>query len=94
MMRTVVMLRDHGCVAPRLDPDAGPCADRWGQPLQHPLDLEMDYIRRGATGLRHVLASDHVALCARHHRGAGTTGGYVWGTAHRELLRGYLDAQD
>jgi hypothetical protein len=29
-MRAEVLARDGGCVAPRLDPDAGPCYDRWG----------------------------------------------------------------
>ena len=90
MVRAAVILRDGGCMAPVLDPLAGPCADRWGSPLGHKLDLEMDYIRRDHIGGRHQLERDHVALCAGHHRGSGATGGYVWATAHRELLRDYL----
>lgn len=96
-VRMVVFLRDGGCVAPRLDPGAGPCADQWGDPLpgdRHLIGLEMDYVRRGATGKRHELARDHVALCAGHHRGTGPQGGAVWATAHRALLRGYLDGSN
>ena len=95
-MRIEVLVRDGGCVAPRIDPDAGPCYDEWGYVLTvraHPSmnDLEADYVRHGATGARHVLAGDHVALCAGHHRGAGPTAGYVWATAHRADLRDYLN---
>ena len=53
-------------------------------------DGEMDYVRRGSRGARHVLACDHVWLCASHHRGTGATAGYVWATAHRDLLAAYL----
>lgn len=91
-MRMVVILRDGGCVALRLDPAAGPCYDQWGDPITHPLlHLEADYVRRGATGGRHEKASDHAALCPGHHRGTGPNGGYVWATAHREEMRAYLD---
>jgi hypothetical protein len=95
-VRIEVALRDIGCVAPRLDPNAGPCRDRWGDPMGGaPLflalvDGEMDYVRHGATGTRHLLPSDHVWLCPGHHRGTGASAGYVWATAHREALRAYL----
>lgn len=90
-VRAVVFSRDGGCVAPRLDPEAGPCYDQWGEPLGSAYDLEMDYVRRGALGTRHVRADDHVALCAGHHRGTGPSRGAVWATSHREELRAYLD---
>ncbi len=93
-MRREVIERDGGCTAPSLDPDSGPCFDRWGDPLDvtRPpyLSLEMDYIRRDAVGARHVLACDHVALCAGHHRGAGPVGGFQWATANRDILVEYL----
>ena len=93
-MRMVVLLRDHRCVAPLVDPDCGPCYDRWGEPLRPGMrlsDLEMDYVRHGATGARHELASDHVMLCPGHHRGTGpNAGGRQWATSHRPQLRRYL----
>jgi hypothetical protein len=79
-------------MALRLDPDAGPCYDAWGQPSDGKLDLEMDYVRLRALGTHHIRVDDHVALCAGHHRGMGPTGGYIWATAHRALLRDYLDS--
>ena len=133
MMRSIVLDRDKGCVAPLIDKDAGPCHDKWGerfpnvhvtyevQPfrqgtpdvrvMEHgvptavvatdpdrgtftlgPADLELDYIRgRDAKGPRHLLAGDHVMLCAGHHRGTGPQRGVIWATAHREALRAYLD---
>lgn len=92
-MRMVVLLRDRGCVAQRVDPQAGPCYDRWGNALlPHAyVGLEMDYVRLGATGKHHELASDHVMLCPGHHQGAGPSAGYQWATSHRPELRAYLD---
>ena len=91
-MRTAVILRDGGCMAPTLDPEAGPCFDGWGDPLRNAWDVEIDYIERGATGDRHVLATDHVSLCAGHHRGTGPQAGRIWAKGHgrREMLRAYL----
>jgi hypothetical protein len=91
-MRAVVLIRDGGCVAPKLDPGSGPCYDAWGDPLVQRFDVETDYIEQGATGKRHELASDHVSLCAGHHRGMGPTKGRVWAkeAGRREQLRIYL----
>lgn len=95
-VRQVVAARDVGCVAPHLDPDCGPCRDRWGWPLATApsylsLDQgEMDYVRLGAAGPRHALPGDHVWLCPGHHRGTGPTAGAIWATSHRPLLRAYL----
>ncbi len=93
LVRAAVIIRDGGCVATRLDPDAGECRDRWGYPLTNRFDVEVDYVRRGATGERHELATDHVALCAGHHRGTGPSAGHVWATSHRATLRHYLDGE-
>jgi hypothetical protein len=92
-MREAVILRDGRCMAPVLDPDAGPCHDQWGYAPRflHLHELEADYVRRGAIGGRHELPADHVALCPGHHRGTGPSGGHVWATSHREEMREYLD---
>ena len=92
-VRAAVVLRDGGCVAPRIDPRAGPCFDWLGRPLTHPLvGIEVDYVNRGSRGGRHELAGDHVTLCPGHHRGTGPgTHGYIWATAHRAELRAYLE---
>ena len=101
MWRTLVMLRDQGCIASRLDPDAGPCYGKWGDPLPADVrsrtgwmdDLEADYIERGAHGPRHLLARDHVALCPGHHQGAGPQQGRIWAkeAGRRDALRAYLE---
>jgi len=93
--RAAVIARDGGCVAPVLDPDAGHCGDRWGQ-YQGPLageQLEVDRIRPAATmgkAPSHEDPTHMVAVCPRHHRGMGDTGGKVWATSHRDLIRDYL----
>jgi hypothetical protein len=97
-----VLHLDRGCVAPVIDPEAGPCYDEWGRPLPSPPVpgyilpgamelLEMDYVRWGAHGKRHELVEDHVILCPGHHRGCGPWGGYQWATANRPAERAYLD---
>ena len=94
--RQAVALRDMGCIAPALDPHAGPCRDRWGARMDNAprflalVDGEMDYVRQDAIGARHQLPEDHVWLCPGHHRGTGPSHGVVWATAHRPELRGYL----
>ena len=96
-VRTEVALRDISCIAPRLDPDCGPCRDRWGNEMSNAPtflaldDGEMDFVRRGATGKRHELASDHCWLCAFHH--VGTAAGRNWATSHRAEMRRYLDTR-
>lgn len=93
-VRISILRRDGGCVAPVLDWDAGPCYDQWGEPMPlfNPEDrgLEVDYVRLGARGPRHVLEQDHVTLCAGHHRGTGPNGGRMWGPGHRQVERDYL----
>lgn len=92
LVRSEVIARDRQCMAPVLDPEAHGCADQWGGRMDpgQVLLLEMDYVRRDAVGSRHELACDHVALCPGHHRGTGPTSGFVWATANRGLLAGYL----
>lgn len=92
-VRDEVMRLDGRCVAPLVDPEAGPCYDQWGEPLvaRGTEGLEADYVRHGAHGPRHALARDHVAVCPGHHRGTGPQGGRQWATAHRADLREYLE---
>lgn len=84
-VRLVVLNRDGGCVALRLDPKALTC--------QGP--MELDHIRGkspfglekthdGGFGKRPPHTPDRlVTLCRRHHQGG-------WATSHRPLLRDYL----
>lgn len=92
-MRMAVFVRDMGCVAPRIDPQAGPCRDRWGYIHRGPPlgGMELDYVRRESFAPHHVSERDHVTLCPGHHRGTGAQGGATWATSHREDLRAYLD---
>ena len=98
-MRMFVLLRDGGCIALVLDPNAGPCYGKWVEIFRHPprLDsLEADYIEVGAHGPSHSLALDHVALCTGHHRGLGPQGGAIWAKqkGRRLALRRYLISLD
>lgn len=79
------------CVAPRLDPDAGVCRNRWGDSViatgRMPVTaLTLDHVKdapmmgkRAPSDVRHL-----VTLCAGHHLLSG------WATGHRPQLRAYL----
>lgn len=60
--RMLVYRRDKGCIAPRLDPNAGPCRTRWGRPVS----LETQYTLIFGSGFQHrkmraeTLTLDHV----------------------------------
>jgi hypothetical protein len=74
-MARAVLDRDGGCVAPRLDPDAGPCH---GVPtIDHVKDQPM-MGKRAPSDMAHL-----VTLCEHHHLDG-------WATSHRPLLRAYL----
>lgn len=79
-MRTTVMMRDRGCVAPVLSPRAsGPC---WGPlTLDHVKDQPM-MGKRAPSDERHL-----VVLCRGHHIDTG------WATSNRPLLRWYLKSK-
>lgn len=82
-----VIDRDKQCIAPLLDPDAGPCRDRWGRVVP-------------ATSLR-AATVDHVPpypgapristrrWMARICWGHGVHG--HWETAHRDAERAHLE---
>ena len=88
-VRRAVLLRDGGeCVAPRLDQSAGPCRNRWGQPISvfHESDLTLDHVKpHPMMGKRGPSSIDSmVCLCWGHHIHSG------WATSHRPELRAYL----
>jgi hypothetical protein len=99
-IREEVLRRDgYKCVAPRLDPEAGPCRDRWDQPITFwrgkdpgPYRLEMNHVkdtgmlmmgRKAPTDVDHL-----VSLCPWHHR--GTKAGSNWEAVHRDQLRAWV----
>jgi hypothetical protein len=93
-VRREVLERDgYECVAPLIDPKAGRCQDQWGRTRDYiPInDLELDHVRvepmMGKTAESEPAFL--VTLCPGHHR-LGKAG-RIWATAHRPLLREYLD---
>jgi hypothetical protein len=75
-LRLLVMLRDQGCVAPRLDPDADPCR---GRPTLDHVKSQPMMGKRAPSDMAHL-----VTLCEHHHLDG-------WATSpHRPLLRAYL----
>lgn len=83
-MRTKILERDGWtCVAPLLGASSE-CADRWGS--RNNDDLTLDHVRQHAMmGKRAPSDERHlVTLCWHHHLNG-------WATAHRELLREYLN---
>lgn len=85
-----VLRRDRGCVAPLVDPLAGPCHNQWGRIMTRTeVGLcERDHIE-GRNRAKVDDAREIVMICPGHHRGAGEQGkgGAVWSTANRPLLR-------
>jgi hypothetical protein len=71
-----VELRDAGCVAPRLDPEAGPCSGR----------LTRQHVKDGPGGPRITDEAHLVMLCEHHHIWSG------WATSKAALAlqRAYL----
>lgn len=71
-----VEVRDAGCVAPRLDPDAGPCSGR----------LTRQHVKDGPGGPRITRRTHLVMLCEHHHIWSG------WATSKAALVlqRAYL----
>lgn len=86
-VREAVIQRDQGCLAPRLDPAAGECRDKWGTLVTGTLrGMEVDRIREHPTmgkAPSHLDATHMVAVCSFHHQGG-------WATSHRPELRAYL----
>lgn len=71
-----VEARDQGCVAPRLDPDAGACSGR----------MTRQHVKDGPGGARVTDEAHLVILCEHHHLWSG------WATskAGLERQRAYL----
>lgn len=97
-VRTAVVQRDHGCIAPRQGlvgkvAASDPCLNKWGEiigydALEH---LELDHVSEHSTkGRKPPDDEAHlVLLCPHHHRGTGPAGS-VWATANRDAEREYL----
>jgi len=66
-----VEVRDRGCVAPRLDPEAGPCQGR----------LTRQHVRQHPGERRVTAVHRLVMLCEHHHLWSG------WATSKRGLER-------
>lgn len=79
-LRGCVFGRDNGCMAPRLDPDCGPCRG----------PLTLDHVKPDLMmGRKAPHDEAHLAvLCSQHHIWA--TAGANWATSHRPTLREYL----
>jgi hypothetical protein len=72
---------DPVCVAPVLDPGAGPCSG--GTTLDHvKSQLRM--------GVRAPSDEAHLVTLCDGHTERGAKAGHQWNTAHRPLLRRYL----
>lgn len=99
-VRREVIRRDkRECMAPILDFNAGPCRDRWGQPISvlREEHITLDHVKdkpkfgeiekRGPKRKnRYRAPSDPahlISLCWGHHLGG-------WATAHRPVIREYL----
>lgn len=65
-----VMERDAGCVAPRLDPEAGPCSGR----------LTRQHVKAGPGAPRVTDRAHLVILCEHHHIWSG------WATSKAALM--------
>jgi hypothetical protein len=69
------------CVAPVLDPQAGPCSG----------EIELDHVKdEPRMGKRAPSDRDHLVSVCEGHSEKGAKAGYQWNTANRPLLREYL----
>ena len=94
-----VYLRDGGrCVARKLDPDIGPCRDRWGEPVKlqsdgtmRRRDVTFAHIKMSPGGPRVDDEMHAVCVCWGHHvMGRGDDA--MWAARSRglRLIRSYL----
>ena len=77
--RIEVLTRDEGCVALRIDPDAGECAG----------PLQVDHVRPFPGSLTDSSPRHCVSVCRGHHQ--DSRAGRIWATAHRAEMRAYLE---
>ena len=82
-----VIDRDKQCIAPLLDPNAGLCRDRWGQPVLATSlrAATVDHVPPSAGAPRISTRRWMVWICWGHgvHE--------HWETAHRDLERAHLE---
>jgi hypothetical protein len=101
-VREAVYERDeYRCIAPRRDPDAGPCRNFHGdvipahRRMRPKLDITVEHVTPdyGRTGKRaDDVVEQMVTLCWGHHLGHGVTGqgGSIWALRNKHLTREYL----
>lgn len=97
----VFVLDEFRCVAPLIDPDAGPCRDFNGYviarlgPMRPDGELTVEHVTPGYGRLGRRadnVLSEMTTLCWGHHQGHGVTGsgGSIWALAHKDDLRTWL----
>jgi hypothetical protein len=76
-----VLNRDGGCIAPRVDPKAGPCSGR----------VTLDHVKTSLRMAERAPSDKHhlVSVCEGHSEN-GAKAGHQWNTASRELERKWL----
>lgn len=80
-LRLQVFALDGGCVAPRIDPHAGPCSGR----------LTLEHVRpNAAMGAPKVHEIRWLATLCQGHTEPGMKAGRVWNLSHKPELRAYL----
>lgn len=77
-----VFYHDGRCIAPKVDPDAGPCSGR--STLDHVHDEHGVGKKRALSDIWHL-----VAVCEGHSE-SGAKGGHIWNTSHRQLERDWI----
>jgi hypothetical protein len=84
-MHAYIIKRDGGCIAPRVDDDAGPCSGR----------VTLDHVK---TDRRMGKRADSIALClvsvCEGHSENGMKAGHQWNTANRDLERGWARTKE
>lgn len=84
--REEVYRRDGGCIAPLVDPNAGPCRTRWGRVCDRTYRqaFTLDHVPPSAGGTRVSRPRWMVTVCWGHHVITH------WATSHRPAEREYL----
>jgi len=81
MARVGLAVLTPTCVAPLIDPDAGPCAGR----------STLDHLKEEPRmGVRATSVPEHLVSLCQGHTEDGMKAGHIWNTSHRPELREYL----
>jgi hypothetical protein len=72
---------DGGCIAPQVDPEAGPCSGR----------LTLDHVKiELRLGKRAESVENRLVTVCEGHSENGAKAGHQWNTSHRDLERGWI----